>query len=309
MTGDANQAPDARRFALLLEYDGGRYAGSQLQANALTVQAVLEDAIEKATEERSRAAFAGRTDAGVHARGQVASFVSRTRLDAETLCRALNAWLPADVVVRAVVEAPVDFDVRRHAWRRHYRYVIDNAAVRPALERERVWHVATPLDAEAMARAARSVLGRRDFAAFAGPLERAGAGTVRELLCFDVRREGNAIVCDLVADAFLPHQVRRMVGALVEVGAGRRSVEEYAALLAGPPASAGPAAPAQGLYLIRVEYTWDLFAQEAPSGVGRREAGPAEGCNPSEGLGVSPISPPTDAEQRASAAKPKGVEP
>lgn len=252
-------AGKGRRFVLLLEYDGGRYAGSQMQKNAATVQGVLEDAIEKATGGRARAALAGRTDAGVHACGQVASFLSGTRLDADTLRRALNAWLPDDVAVLAAAEAPADFDVRRAARRRHYRYVIENRPSRPALARSRVWHVAAPLDVAAMAQAAARVLGRRDFAAFAGRLERAGSGGVRDLQRFAVRRMGSRVCCDLVANSFLPHQVRRMVGALVEVGLGRLGPGEYERLLDGPPASAGPAAPAQGLYLMGVEYDTPLF--------------------------------------------------
>src|SRR5687767_14988984 len=125
----------ARRFALLLEYDGSGFAGSQFQTNARSVQSVLEDAIERATEERVRVAFAGRTDAGVHARGQVASFISQTHLTPEVLQRALNAWLPADVAVRGLVETASAFDPRRDARRRHYRYLVENALTRPVLER------------------------------------------------------------------------------------------------------------------------------------------------------------------------------
>lgn len=257
MAGDRIDA--RRRFALLLEYDGGRFAGSQLQANAITVQSVLEDAVEKATGERARVAFAGRTDAGVHARGQVASFVGQTRLDVGTLQRALNAWLPEDVAIRAAVEVNGEFDPRRDAVRRHYRYVIDNRAVRPALERGRAWHVAAPLDLDAMARGGAGLLGCRDFAAFASPLERPEASTVRHLYAFDIRRRGGDVICEVAANAFLPHQVRRMVGALVEVGKQRLSFSEYMSLLDGPPSSAGPAAPAHGLYLMSVEYDQDVF--------------------------------------------------
>jgi tRNA pseudouridine38-40 synthase len=248
----------ARRIALLLEYDGGAFVGSQLQTNGRTVQSVLEEAILKATEEQSRVAFAGRTDAGVHARGQVASFLTNSRLDTDTLTRALNAWLPSDVVVREVVEVPSGFDVRRDARRRHYRYLVDNRRTRPALERDRVWQVAPPLNVGEMAAAAQMLVGRHDFAAFASPLEDAGS-TLRDLYRFDVTREGELVTFDVVANAFLPHQVRRMVGALVEVGKGRRSAEEYHALLDGPAASAGPTAPAYGLYLMQVEYVEPLF--------------------------------------------------
>jgi tRNA pseudouridine38-40 synthase len=258
MSENATQARP-RRFALLLEYDGARFAGSQLQSNAVTVQSVLEGAIEKATGERSRVAFAGRTDAGVHAYGQVASFLTRSLHTAEVMLRAVNAWLPADVVARAATETELDFDPRRHAVRRRYRYVIDNRATRPALRRDRAWHVAEHLDVPAMAEAARHLIGRHDFAAFASRPEITDTSTVRELTCLDVGRTGDSVTCEVTANAFLPHQVRRMVGALVEVGKGKLSEEEYAALLKGGPASAGPAAPARGLYLMRVVYKPEIF--------------------------------------------------
>jgi tRNA pseudouridine38-40 synthase len=248
-----------RRFALLLEYDGGRYAGSQLQATSPTVQSVLEDAVLKATGEAARVAFAGRTDAGVHALGQVASFVSATRLDPETLTRALNAWLPSDVAVRCAAHVPDAFDPRRDAVRRRYRYVIDNSPTRPALQRERAWHVGQPLDVDAMSLAAQGVLGTHDFKAFASALEDPAASTVRDLMAFEVRRDGSSVTCELVANAFLPHQVRRMVGALTEVGRGKLTAAQYASLPEGPASTAGPTAPPHGLYLVQVEYPEPVF--------------------------------------------------
>ena len=240
-----------RRVVLLLEYDGAGYVGSQLQKGRPTIQSVLEQAILSCTGEAARAAFAGRTDAGVHAKGQVGTFETRTRLSNPTLMRALNALLPEDVVIRAIRDVPADFDVRR-AQRRHYRYVIDNRPARPAIARRYAWHVPQPLDVAAMAEAACRLVGRRDFTAFASRTGK--ASTIRRLERFSVTRQGAWVICDAVADAFLFRQVRRMVGALVPVGLGRRSVEEYAALLHGIPASAGPAAPAHGLYLMRVDY-------------------------------------------------------
>jgi len=248
-----------RRIALLLEYDGTLFAGSQLQTNARTVQGVLEAAVEKATEVSSRVAFAGRTDAGVHAEGQVAAFVTESAHDIETMRRALNAWLPEDVAVLAVTDVDAAFDPRRSAVRRRYRYVIDNRQVRPALVRQRAWHVAPALDEGAMAKAAASVLGSRDFAAFASRLEDEGASTVRRLERFEVARDGSIVTYVLEANAFLPHQVRRMVGALVEVGKGKLDAAGYEGLLRGAAASAGPAAPPHGLYLERVFYERDPF--------------------------------------------------
>jgi tRNA pseudouridine38-40 synthase len=198
--------------------------------------------------------MAGRTDAGVHARGQVASFLTESALDAGTFMAALNAHLPADVAVIASAEAPVDFDVRRDAVRRHYRYLIENRSGRPALERGRVWQVAQPLDVASMAAAAAGLVGEHDFAAFASAPSTPGASTVRRIYSFEVSKEGSRISLDVVANAFLPHQVRRMAGALVEVGRGKLTPSEYIAYLDGPPASVGPAAPPYGLYLMAVEY-------------------------------------------------------
>lgn len=250
-----------RRIALLVEYDGGRYAGSQMQKNALTVQAVLEEAISRVTSAPARTAFAGRTDAGTHARGQVASFMTASGLPAPVLMRALNAVLPKDVAVRDIAEVEPSFDPRRHAVRRHYRYTVRNADVRPALDRDGVWHVHGELDVAAMSEAAAMLVGVHDFAAFAGPMVKAEASTVREMMSLNVRREGEDVLIDAVANAFLPHQVRRITGALVEVGRGRMTAAAFGALLDGAPASAGPVAPAQGLCLMRVDYESPLFRE------------------------------------------------
>jgi tRNA pseudouridine38-40 synthase len=263
---NAVASASGRRLALLIEYDGAGFAGSQLQNNALTVQGVLEEAILKATGEASRVAFAGRTDAGVHARGQVASLLTASTLDAETLQRALNARLPEDVTIREVAEVGQDFDPRRDARRRHYQYAIDNSGARPALERGRAWHLPGVLDVASMSEAARGMTGRRDFAAFASRLGDASASTIRELYCFSVVRLGSSISLDLEANAFLPHQVRRMTGALVEVGRSKLSPEQYVALLEEAPASVGPAAPPQGLYLMRVSYDRPLFNSAPEAG-------------------------------------------
>jgi tRNA pseudouridine38-40 synthase len=257
----AEQTPATRRVALLLEYDGTRFAGSQLQANARTVQGELEAAILKTTGESVRCAFAGRTDARVHATGQVGAFNSKSRLDPETLRNALNHWLPDDVAVRAAADAPPAFDPRRQALRRTYRYVVDNGAGRPVLDRAFVWHVRPSLDAALMHSAAQALVGEHDFAAFASALEDSAALTVRRLECFAVRRDGRRLTFEVTANAFLPHQVRRMVGALVEVGRAKITPSDYRRLLDGLPSSAGPAAPARGLTLIAVDYERPLFRQ------------------------------------------------
>jgi tRNA pseudouridine38-40 synthase len=258
-SGEDAPAVRTRRFALLLEYDGTRFAGSQMQKNALSVQEVLETAIEQATGRRSRVAFAGRTDVGTHALGQVAAFDAETRLDGETMVKALNAWLPEDVAVRDVAEVDADFDPRRDAVQRHYRYVVRTGSTRPALERARVWFVSYALDIAAMQEAASSIMGTHDFAAFAGPMESTEASTVRHLSCLSLCARASDIIVDAVANAFLPHMVRRIAGSLVEVGRGKLTPEQYAAQLEGAPASAGPVAPAKGLYLVSVDYGRPLF--------------------------------------------------
>jgi len=255
MTSQQTVEGSRRRIALLLEYDGSRYGGSQIQKNAPTIQGSLEGAIRKLTGETARAAFAGRTDAGVHARGQVASFLTRRPFDAKVFVDGLNYWLPDDIAVRAAREVAVDLDVRRRASRRLYRYLVYNDRAPSPLLRERAWHVKEPLDAAAMQQAAACLVGKHDFAAFAGSMEKPDAGTVRTMHRFDVRLAGLIIAFEAEADAFLPHQVRRTVGALVEVGLGRQTPQSFEMLLrSGKPAIAGPAAPPQGLCLIRVTY-------------------------------------------------------
>ena len=241
-----------RRLALLLEYDGGPFAGSQVQKRRRSVQGALESAIRKLTGERLRVAFAGRTDAGVHARGQVAAFTTASSLAAKTFVRGLNAWLPAEIAVRRALDVSEDFDPRRHAGSRTYRYTIYNDPVRSPLWRGRAWQVGAPLDAAAMQRAARSLVGERDFAAFS---RREGVSTVRRIHRCQVARTGRVISVEIAANAFLRQQVRRTVGALVRVGAGHLTVAAFRDLLRrAEPASAGPLAPAHGLCLLRVEY-------------------------------------------------------
>ncbi|MSQ29832.1 MAG: tRNA pseudouridine synthase A [Dehalococcoidia bacterium] len=252
-----------RRVALLLEYDGTAFAGSQWQPNARTVQGVLEAALREFAGERvweglgrgDRIAFAGRTDAGVHASGQVAALSTRTQHSPATCRDALNHFLPEDVVVQAVAVVAVTFDPRRDAEARRYRYRIEDGRERSPLMRRRAWQIARPLDVPAMA-AAVALLpgGPRDWAAFGGPVP-AGYSTVRTLLDARVERCGpHAVTVELEATGFLPHQVRRMIGALERVGSGRLDPHGFAALVGGSPASAGQAAPPQGLTLVAVRY-------------------------------------------------------
>ena len=258
MTGRAS----GRRLALLLEYDGRRYGGSQVQKNAPSIQAELETALHKLTGERVRIAFAGRTDAGAHARGQVAAFTTGSALKIEVFVSGLNAWLPDDIAVRRAAQAPPGFDPRRHAGSRSYRYTIYNAPVRSPLWRARAWHVAEPLDAAAMQASSADLLGEHDFAAFS---RREGVSTVRSVRLCEVASRAPLVWLEMEANAFLRHQVRRTVGALVQVGRGRLRRSEFRRLLRGrEPASAGPVAPPHGLCLLRVSYPGlDLFGPDA----------------------------------------------
>lgn len=248
-----------RQLAFLVEYDGAAYHGSQWQPNAPTIQRALEEAAQRLTGQQVRIALAGRTDAGVHARGQVFSLVTSAPYGVETFVRALNNYLPADIAVRAGAEVPRTFDIRRQAKSRLYRYVIYNDRRRSPLWRHRAWHIATALDMTAMARAAQALVGRHDFASFTRP--RPGTSTTRTLLRAELRRCGPLLSFLMEADAFLPQQVRRSVGALAQVGLGKMAVEEFQRLVAQPrPNVAGPAAPPTGLYLIRVDYGEKLFS-------------------------------------------------
>jgi tRNA pseudouridine38-40 synthase len=244
--------PGERRIALVLEYDGSHYGGSQVQKNAPSVQGELEGAIEKFTGERLRVAFAGRTDAGVHALGQVAAFTTASALATEVFERGLNALLPEDIAVRRACEAPEGFDPRRHAASRTYRYAIYNAPTRSPLQRRYTWHVTEPLDVAPMREAAAALLGEHDFAAFS---RREGVSTVRCVRRCDVTREGALVTVEMEANAFLRQQVRRTVGALVRVGAGKMVVEDFCGLLQrAESATAGPVAPPEGLCLGEVTY-------------------------------------------------------
>ncbi|MGI8925897.1 MAG: tRNA pseudouridine(38-40) synthase TruA [Tepidiformaceae bacterium] len=243
-----------RRFAATVSYDGTGFTGSQRQANVRTVQEELETAATALFGEPVRVAMAGRTDAGVHAIGQVAAFTAETRLEAATVGKALNAHLPEDVAVRDVRAVDAGFDPRRHALRRWYRYTVYNGNARAPLLRQRSWHIRATLDVALMAEAASALEGRQDFMACSGPLED-DRTSVRTVFTAGWRREGCAVLFDIEAESFLPQMVRRMVGALVRVGRGSLQKEEFVHVLKQAlPASIGPTAPAQGLCLQRVWY-------------------------------------------------------
>jgi tRNA pseudouridine38-40 synthase len=238
-----------RRYRATVEYDGTDFAGFQVNPGRRTVQGVLEAALASLGDEvEPRVDGAGRTDAGVHASGQVIGFTYRGRLSATELGGALDALLPIDVAVRDVRLAPEGFNPRYAARYREYRYTVWNGPRSPLRERMAVG-VRVPLDAAAMARAGSAFIGRHDFRAF-GATDRS---SVRTVISVRVRREGRLVTIDVRADAFLRGMVRRMVAVLLEVGLGKMDETAVRAALAGPgPALDGAAASAKGLSLRRV---------------------------------------------------------
>jgi tRNA pseudouridine38-40 synthase len=244
------------RFALTIEYDGAPYVGWQRQANGVSVQQRLEEAVA-AINGGARAIVqgAGRTDAGVHALGQVAHVDLSRDWRADRLRDAVNAHLKPDPI--AVLEARAvgeDFEARFSAIRRHYLYVIDNRRAPLALGLGRAWHVKRPLDAQAMHDAAQSLVGRHDFTTFRAAECQANS-PLRTLERLDVRRDGARIEIVASARSFLHHQVRSMVGSLEHVGSGKWRIEDLAlALHAKDRARCGQVAPPHGLYLVAVDY-------------------------------------------------------
>jgi tRNA pseudouridine38-40 synthase len=239
-----------------VEYDGTRYLGWQLQARGPTIQAAFEAALEALTGEAIRVIASGRTDAGVHARGQVVSFRTDSSIPAGRFAAALNAHLPPDIVVLSAEEADPDFHARYDARAKHYRYVILNRRARPALDRQRVYHVVARLDVDAMQRAADRLVGRHDFRSFASvdPL-RAHRSAERELFVASVRRDGDRIRFDFVADGFLYNMARCIAGTLVKIGRGRWGEDAVPRILqARDRRQAGPNLPPRGLTLMRVYY-------------------------------------------------------
>jgi len=240
---------------LTLEYDGTRYVGWQLQLNGPSVQAEVERALGTLHKAPRRVTAAGRTDAGVHARGQVASFAEARPLPLAAYVKGMNALLPADVAVRAASLEPDGFDARRSARGKRYRYLIENGDTRAPLTRLIAWQLFGRLDVPAMREAARHLVGRHDFAAFqASDCEAHHA--VRDVRRLDVIGEaGGRIEIAVEATAFVKHMIRNFVGTLVEVGQGKRAPGSLPALVASRDRKrAGPTAPAQGLCLEAVFY-------------------------------------------------------
>jgi tRNA pseudouridine38-40 synthase len=239
---------------LILEYDGSRYAGWQRQPDQPTIQEAVETALFQLTQQTVNVIGAGRTDSGVHAIGQVASF----RIDREWApyewIRGLNARLPEDIAVRSAAPMPDDFHARYAARGKLYEYRILNRPERPALDRHYVWHVHKPLNRAVMEQAANHLVGSHDFSSFEGTLTD-NEDPICDLRLLSLTWEEDRLAIHAYADRFLKHMVRSIVGTLVEVGHARRTPESLREVLAAKDrTAAGRTAPPHGLFLMRVDY-------------------------------------------------------
>ena len=244
------------RYKITVEYDGTPFAGWQIQANGPSIQGELARAIEALSGVNVVPRGAGRTDAGVHARGQVAHFDLERQYPPETMRNALNHHLrPAPIAIVACEIVDESFDARFSAKARHYIYRIVNRRARLALDRDRAWQVPVPLDAAAMHEAAQHLIGRHDFTTFRSS-QCQGKSPLRTLDKLEVARDGEDIFIAASARSFLHHQVRSMAGSLKLVGEGKWQPEDLRRILEACDRTAcGPVAPACGLYFMKVDYT------------------------------------------------------
>lgn len=239
---------------LVLEYDGTCYAGWQRQPDHPTIQEAVERAIHQVSQGAVSVIGAGRTDAGVHALGQVASFRTDRDWPESTWMRALNAVLPKDIAVRSATFTDSGFHAQHDARGKLYTYRILHRPTRPTVDRAFVWHIYRPLDDAAMQQAATSLIGSQDFSSFEGSLT-ANDNPICHLQRLTVIRHNDQILIEAYADRFLKHMVRAIVGTVVEVGLGRRSPGSLTEVLrARDRSAAGLTAPAHGLFLMRVDY-------------------------------------------------------
>ncbi len=243
-----------RNIRLVVEYDGTAYFGWQIQKGHRTVQGEIQRALKEILGKDTLAIGAGRTDAGVHARGQVANFHTTSRLSCPKWIQALNAHLPEDISIAAADEVPLTFHSQFHATGKTYEYTILNRPARSALERAWVHRVNPPLDVPAMAAGAMALVGTHDFRAFGSEMSKKEK-TVRTIRSFAVSRQGDHVRFRVRGDGFLYNQVRAMVGTLTEVGLGKRPSSWIREILESKDRTkAGANVPAKGLVLLEVEY-------------------------------------------------------
>jgi len=243
---------------MVVEYDGRNYYGFQWQANLPTIQAELERAIRRLTGESSRVIAASRTDTGVHAKGQVVSFRTKSALPPQTFVRALNYYLPRDIAVKGACKVNMDFNVRRDAVSREYDYYILNSSTRSPLFEGFAYFVPKKLNIKAMNKACKFFEGEHDFVSFATALGKLRS-TVRTVYEARVAKKGDLVAYHMTANSFLPHQVRNTVGLIIRVGLGKVGLEEFHQIMeAKRLGMAGPTAPACGLCLTKVNYPGNL---------------------------------------------------
>jgi tRNA pseudouridine38-40 synthase len=239
---------------LTLEYDGSRFAGWQRQPDQPTIQEAVETALFQLTQETVPVVGAGRTDSGVHALGQVASFRIERQWTAREWLRGLNARLPEDIAVRSAALVSDDFHARYSARGKLYEYRILNRGERPALDRAYCWHIHKPLDHAAMEQAATYLVGSHDFSSFEGTLTD-NEDPICDLRQLSLSRDGDLVRIRAYADRFLKHMVRAVVGTLVEVGHAKRQPDALRTILdTKNRTAAGRTAPPHGLFLVRVDY-------------------------------------------------------
>ena len=242
------------KFILLVEYDGTQYHGFQWQVGLPTIQSELEQAIRRFCGQSSRVMAASRTDAGVHAKGQVVSFWAKSTLSTMTLVRALNYYLPRDIAVKAAYSASDDFNVRRDALSREYNYYILNSNTRSPFSQRFAMFVPKMLDVEVMNEACQLIQGEHDFASFASSLDDSRS-TLRSVYEAGTEKKRDFTVFRIVANSFLPHQVRSTVGLLIRLGLGKIGIEVFRDIMeARSLGLAGPLSPACGLCLEKVNY-------------------------------------------------------
>lgn len=250
---------ETTKILLVVEYDGSRYHGFQWQDGQPSIQGGLEKALTKLTGERRRVMSASRTDAGVHAKGQVVSFRTASTLSTDSFVSGLNHYLPSDIAVREAHRISDKFNVRREAISREYSYYILNRPTRSPIREGFSYLVAGRLDIEAMNQACSMLVGEHDFVSFAARNGASLKSTVKRVFRAEVTREGDMVIFNIAANSFLMHQVRNTIGALIRVGQGKMTINEFNSILeAREPALAGPTAPAYGLCLNRVNYAEPL---------------------------------------------------
>jgi len=246
------------KMVLIMEYDGTHYHGFQLQTNLPTIQGEIEEALWKLTGERSRVMAASRTDAGVHAKGQVVSFRTKSSLPSPTFIKGLNYYLPGELAVKAAFRVSDSFDIRRSALSREYNYYILNSSTRSPIRHGFSYLVTGHLDIKAMNQACQALIGEHDLASFA-TCTVGIKNTIRSIYRAKIEKDGDLAVFNMVANSFLPHQVRNTVGALIKVGLGKMTVDEFHSIVeAKRPGLAGPTAPAYGLCLMQINYPHPL---------------------------------------------------